>query len=131
MLNPHQIHWTSKLAIFKYKMVYIKRSSNAAADALSHCPDHGVSEIEEMPPVFPDIVEVNSVICFAIGDKECMDALKECHDSPWAGHPGPEKTFDLLSRKYWWQWRKMFINMSMGVSLAREISLITLDEMLF
>ena len=83
-------------------MVYIKGSSNVAADALSCHPDHGVSEIEEMPPVFPDIVEVNSVICFAIGDKECVDALKECHDSPWAGHPGPEKTFSLLSRKYWW-----------------------------
>ncbi|KAJ0031788.1 hypothetical protein Pint_13111 [Pistacia integerrima] len=28
--------------------------------------------------------------------------LKEVHDSPWAGHPGRERTLALLTRDYYW-----------------------------
>jgi hypothetical protein len=29
--------------------------------------------------------------------------IKEHHDTPLAGHPGRSKTFDLLSRHYYWK----------------------------
>ncbi|KAF8750946.1 hypothetical protein RHS01_09004 [Rhizoctonia solani] len=32
--------------------------------------------------------------------KECL--LREFHDSPLAGHPGQQRTLELLSRNYWW-----------------------------
>ena len=101
-LNPRQMRWTSKLAMFKYKMVYVKGSSNVAADALSRRPDHGIAEVEEQPPVFPELVEVNSVVTFAMSKEERLSALKDCHDSPWAGHPGVEKTVDLVAHLHWW-----------------------------
>lgn len=31
-----------------------------------------------------------------------LDILKACHDSTIAGHPGNKKTFELISRSYWW-----------------------------
>ena len=31
-----------------------------------------------------------------------LKLLKRHHDSPGAGHPGREKTLELLSRNYWW-----------------------------
>ena len=31
-----------------------------------------------------------------------FEILKRYHDSPGAGHPGREKTLDLISRNYWW-----------------------------
>lgn len=30
------------------------------------------------------------------------EILRRCHDSPVAGHPGKAKTYDLLSREYYW-----------------------------
>ncbi|KAF8750559.1 reverse transcriptase [Rhizoctonia solani] len=34
--------------------------------------------------------------------------LKEFHDSPLAGHPGQQRTLELLSRNYWWPGMKSF-----------------------
>ena len=31
-----------------------------------------------------------------------MEILQACHDLPFAGHPGVRKTFELISRTYWW-----------------------------
>ncbi|KAF8757305.1 hypothetical protein RHS01_04137 [Rhizoctonia solani] len=33
--------------------------------------------------------------------------LKEYHDSPLAGHPGQQRTLELLSRNYWWPGMKL------------------------
>ena len=30
------------------------------------------------------------------------DLMQEFHDAPTAGHPGMERTLDLISRFYWW-----------------------------
>lgn len=35
-------------------------------------------------------------------DELCKDLIKEAHDSPWDGHPGVERMFDLLSCVYFW-----------------------------
>ena len=32
-----------------------------------------------------------------------LQLIKEYHDTPLAGHPGRSKTFDLLSRQYYWK----------------------------
>ncbi|KAF8692091.1 hypothetical protein RHS03_08657, partial [Rhizoctonia solani] len=37
--------------------------------------------------------------------KECL--LKEFHNSPLAGHPGQQRTLELLSRNYWWPGMKL------------------------
>ena len=101
-LSPRQMRWTSKLSMFKYRMVYVKGSSNVPADALSRRPDHDVAEVEEQPAVFPDLVEVNNVVTFALNADERMEVLRNCHDSPWAGHPGVDKTVELIRRNHWW-----------------------------
>jgi hypothetical protein len=31
------------------------------------------------------------------------EVLHECHDSPWAGHPGQKRTLALLERGFYWQ----------------------------
>jgi hypothetical protein len=36
--------------------------------------------------------------------------LERHHDAPWAGHPGREKTLDLVSRNYWWPSMTQFIH---------------------
>ena len=28
--------------------------------------------------------------------------IRECHDTPWAGHPGWQQTFALLKQGYYW-----------------------------
>jgi len=35
--------------------------------------------------------------------------LKECHDSPWAGHPGQRRSLALLERGFFWEkmWEEM------------------------
>jgi hypothetical protein len=40
--------------------------------------------------VIPDIPSIKEKI------------LHLCHDSPYAGHVGRNKTFDLVARLYWW-----------------------------
>ena len=30
------------------------------------------------------------------------DVIRKHHDSPIAGHPGCDKTYELSSRNYWW-----------------------------
>ena len=32
-----------------------------------------------------------------------LEVLKTCHDSLLSGHPGNRKTFELLSKNYWWK----------------------------
>lgn len=39
-----------------------------------------------------------------------LQLVKECHDSPAAGHPGQQKTYDLVSRNYWWPKMKDFVH---------------------
>ena len=29
--------------------------------------------------------------------------MKECHDSPWAGHPGMRRSLALLERGFFWE----------------------------
>ena len=39
-----------------------------------------------------------------------LDIFRKCHDSPAAGHYGHQKTFELVSRNFWWPgMRKMII----------------------
>jgi hypothetical protein len=35
-------------------------------------------------------------------DELRAELIRHCHDLPYAGHPGRDKTYDLLSREYYW-----------------------------
>jgi hypothetical protein len=38
-----------------------------------------------------------------------LQVLKYCHDSPLAGHFGFQKTFELVTRKYWWPQIRQYV----------------------
>jgi transposase InsO family protein len=38
-----------------------------------------------------------------------LQVLQHCHDTPMAGHFGIHKTFELISRRYWWPQLRQFV----------------------
>jgi len=60
------------------------------------CSKHGVCHVDKVlhPKEGKIFVPDNGAICLFI--------LKAYHDFPVAGHPGYEKTIELLRRSYWW-----------------------------
>ncbi|QRW26675.1 Retrotransposable element Tf2 protein [Rhizoctonia solani] len=60
-------------------------------------------DVDNAPPPFGKLTGITT------GKKTYYDSevlkeqlLREFHDSPLAGHPGQQRTLELLSRNYWW-----------------------------
>ncbi len=54
MLSGRQTRWLDTLALFDYRIEYVKGPDNSAADALSRRGDHAGAGPTERPPVFVD-----------------------------------------------------------------------------
>ena len=48
--------------------------------------------------------------------------IRECHDSPCAGHPGVEKTYDLVKRDFFWPRMKNHIHEYVAQCFACQVS---------
>ena len=48
--------------------------------------------------------------------------IRECHDSPCAGHPGVEKTYDLVKRDFFWPRMKNHIHEYVARCFACQVS---------
>ena len=120
-LTRRQAKWMEYMAQYNYKILYQPGKTNSVADALSraqinaitmlrsHLEDqikesqleHGDSIPLEAQPV-DGIYKINNLIFIPDDRKLRTTILQEVHDSELAGHPGREKTFELLRRHFMW-----------------------------
>src|SRR5208282_3116829 len=120
-LTRRQAKWMEYMAQYNYKILYQPGKTNVVADALSrtqlnaitilrsHLEDqikesqleNGDTIPKEANPI-DGIYKINDLI-FIPDDRNLRTTiLKEVHDSELAGHPGREKTFELLRRHFVW-----------------------------
>jgi len=64
--------------------------------------------IPDHPEEYPEYSIINNVLYYDgklvipnIGDIK-IEILRTCHDDPLAGHFGIQKTFELVSRNFYW-----------------------------
>jgi hypothetical protein len=116
VLKQRHARWAELLSEFDFKLCYNSGQLNTVADALSRrqdlSPKGGDGSIRSTKietTLLPDTVW-NMAITTAkapyqvevTDDSEKLEILQSRHDSPAAGHPGQEKTYDLVTRNFWW-----------------------------
>lgn len=102
-------------------MLYRPGSSNGAADALSRRSDYALpeggdgvnSQIESRSFIllknnlFIDSIDSSKTLPsprIHVTDSEFkLEILRSRHDAPSAGHPGQVRTFELITRNYYWE----------------------------
>jgi hypothetical protein len=121
--------WVEYLQQFAATITYVKGSSNLA-DALSRRPDYAhCSRVEVTPSLLDqiragykqdnDYADTNFTARLRYDSDQALwyyhdrlaipdvaslrlRILKECHDVPYAGHLGVDKTFAATVRRFWW-----------------------------
>uniref|UniRef100_A0A3B1ID85 Gypsy retrotransposon integrase-like protein 1 n=1 Tax=Astyanax mexicanus TaxID=7994 RepID=A0A3B1ID85_ASTMX len=125
-LNSRQARWSLFFTRFNFSVTYRPGSKNGKADALSrmHSNSNNVHNINPktiLPPsciVAPVLWDIDSEIQLEqthdpipshcpVGKTYVPIAVRShvldlVHSSPSSGHPGIQRTADLLHRKYWW-----------------------------
>jgi hypothetical protein len=116
ILKQRHARWAELLSEFDFKLCYQPGSHNLIADALSRRHDlaskegdgsnqHSKFESTLLPTSVWNmaIQEVKSLYQNEISDEaEKLKILQSRHDSLSAGHPGQHKTYDLVTRDFWW-----------------------------
>ena len=57
-----------------------------------------------------DLVVFNGLVYVPDDDMIKSEILRQCHDSPTAGHFGQAKTFELVTRDFYWPRLRRFVN---------------------
>ncbi|KAF8751670.1 hypothetical protein RHS01_08248 [Rhizoctonia solani] len=122
--NRRHARWRVFLSDFNFEIHYCPGKQSGKPDALSRRLDY-VDTPPEPEVMLPSEVFANTseeeleipIIQFLTEDADNAppsirkayrdynweeDLLWEFHDSPLAGHPGQQRTLELLSRNYWW-----------------------------
>jgi len=112
-LNRRQVRWAETLAPFDFRIHHVRGKENAVADALSRRPDY-MKNIQPEPMAI--LKERDGALTYATPQTETLAAMdieltteqkKEViqsrHDDRSAGHPGIEKTIELVTRDFTWK----------------------------
>lgn len=115
ILSHRLARWAQILSEYDFSISHIPGSANTCADALSRRSDYAPSGEEKAtrPQDFvlqPEQLIGNMVKVSGpqqhqqvINDPSKQLAITQArHDSPYAGHFGISKTFDLIQRQFWW-----------------------------
>jgi len=113
-LHGRLIRWSETMSAYNFRIHYVKGKENGRADALSRRPDYEegskVKPSDALLKVEGDSLVFNRTIMMAersistpISAQDKLEALKLCHDDTLAGHPGVNKTLELLTRDYSWK----------------------------
>ena len=112
-LNRRQVRWSETLAQYDFKIHHVRGKENGVADALSRRPDY-MKDLKPQPMALlkhqngtmsyaqPDIKELNHMD-IELSDQQKQDVIRSRHDDKSAGHPGIEKTLELVTRDFTWK----------------------------
>jgi len=109
-LNRRQVRWSETLASYDFQILHVKGSENGRADTLSRQPDYS----EGIKPAPASILQqhgealmYHQPMTVAATDEtpteeQKLQILQQRHDAEVAGHPGIDKTIELITRDYHW-----------------------------
>jgi len=112
-LNRRQVRWSEALAGCNFEIHHVRGTENAGADALSRRPDYAknldittTSILQESNGVLkyrkPEVTQICSMSEHT-PDEEKRDIIRLYHDDPMSGHPGVDKTIEIITRNHIWK----------------------------
>ena len=121
-LNRQQVRWAELLASYNFQIHYQKGSKNGRADALSQRSDLTTEETQERSlfigkrktlvldkPEVAILHQDNTPKQRHVPEKDQRKVISDHHNGRLLGHPGLDKTIELLQQRY------QFLNMRKGV----------------
>lgn len=129
MRTSRQERWLTEIMRFMPDIKYVKGSDNVVADALSRRVDlasihvssllssslmQDISDICASDPTVSKLLEQQTLVMKGSlpytrdSDKVYVPeslrdkVIRECHCTPFAGHFGNKKTYELVCRNFWW-----------------------------
>ena len=108
-LNRRQVRWAETLASYDFRINHVRGTENGRADALSRRPDY---EEGSRPGKMSILEDLNGTLTYRkppdmlaemrqdITAEQKAVILRERHDDTTAGHPGIDKTLELVTRDY-------------------------------
>ena len=131
-LSARQTRWSEFLQQFEFTVVYKEGKTNVVADALSRRSDHQVNHVSSIQAnndlldeikqaychdsrcheilknketgyiINQNLIYFNDKLVIPNDNKIKTKLLHEAHDANVSGHVGSAKTYELLSRYYYW-----------------------------
>ena len=121
-LNQQQVRWAELLASYNFQIHYRKGSENGQADALSQRSDLTTEETQERSlftgkgkilvldkPEVATLHQGNAPKQRHVPEKDQRKVVSDHHNGPLPGHPGHDKTIELIQQRY------QFLNMRKAV----------------
>ena len=121
-LNRQQVRWAEILASYNFQIHYRKGSENGRADALSQRSDLTTEETQEQSlftgkgktlvldkPEVAILHQDNIPRQRHVPEKDQRKVINDHHNGPLLGHPGRDKTIELIQQRY------QFLNMRKAV----------------
>ena len=112
-LNRRQVRWAELLASYDFQIHYQKGSENGQADALSRRSDLTTKETQERSlftgkektlvldkPEVATLHQNNALKQRHVPEKNQRKVISDHHNGPLLGHPGRDKTIELIQRRY-------------------------------
>jgi RNase H-like domain found in reverse transcriptase/Reverse transcriptase (RNA-dependent DNA polymerase)/Integrase zinc binding domain len=110
-LNRRQVRWSEVLASYDFKINHVRGTENACADALSRRRDY----VQDSQPGAAAILQktgktlsyhkhatIAILEAVEFTEEQKTEIIASRHDSKTAGHPGVEKTMELVTRDFTW-----------------------------
>jgi len=111
-LNRRQVRWAETLASYNFRITHVRGNENGRADALSRRSDY---EEGTKPQPAALLKQEKGYLTYHIPEQESItmmdielsteqrqQVIKERHDLKTAGHPGINKTIELVTRDFTW-----------------------------
>ena len=112
-LNRQQVRWAELLASYNFQIHYRKGSENGQADALSQKSDLTTEETQERSlfigkgkilvldkPEVATLHQGNAPKQRHVPEKDQRKVISDYHNGPLLGHPGRDKTIELIQQRY-------------------------------
>jgi hypothetical protein len=111
-LNRRQVRWAMELASYDFKITHVRGKENITADALSRRADY-MEGLEPEPATLlrkegkyltynkPE-TRMLAIMEQEPSTEEKQKIIRSRHDDKTAGHPGIDKTLELITRDYTW-----------------------------
>ena len=112
-LNQQQVRWAELLASYNFQIHYRKGSENGQADALSQRSDLTTEKTQELSlftgkgktlvlnkPEVATLYQGNASKQRHVPEKDQRKVISDHHNGPFLGHPGRDKTIELIQQRY-------------------------------
>ena len=112
-LNQQQVGWAELLVSYNFQIHYQKESENRQADALSRQSNLMTKDTQEQSlligkgttlvldkPEVATLQNINVLECQPVPEEDQEKVISKHHNGPLLGHPGQDKTIELIQQKY-------------------------------